>query len=158
MPPVLGSVAVPPQFGPPLPGNCRVLLGGAPSSWNRNGVVGTGVVVASGALPQFLAGLGVLRKVVRSAAVTMSLSLSKLLRASWGGFSGNGCVGEYHSPGTSPLGTGRSSTPNTGLPVVRSRMNISAGLPIAASAGMVLPSFLISTRPAPGGRSESHRL
>ena len=31
--------------------------------------------------------------------------------ASGGGFNGNGCVGEYHSPGTSPLGTGRSSTP-----------------------------------------------
>src|SRR5258706_14488484 len=25
-----------------------------------------------------------------------------------GGFVGNGCVGEYHSPGTSPFSTGRS--------------------------------------------------
>ncbi len=35
---------------------------------------------------------------------------------------GMGWVGEYHSPGTSPLATGFSSTPNTGLPVLRSRM------------------------------------
>ena len=40
------------------------------------------------------------------------------------GFTGNGCVGEYHSPGTSPFGTGRSSTPKIGFPVPPpSRMN-----------------------------------
>src|SRR6266850_1883594 len=47
---------------------------------------------------------------VVSSAVTMS-SFLKLIRASGGGFSGNGCVGEYHSPGASPAATGRSSTP-----------------------------------------------
>src|SRR6266511_5586052 len=33
-------------------------------------------------------------------------SFLKLVRARGGGFNGNGCVGEYHSPGTSPAGTG----------------------------------------------------
>src|SRR2546425_1687697 len=37
-----------------------------------------------------------------------------------GGFVGNGCVAEYHSPGTSPLGTARSSNGQIGLPVTRS--------------------------------------
>ena len=55
--------------------------------------------------------------------VTMS-SFRKLVFARAGGLSGNGCVGEYHSPGTLPFGTGRSSTPNTGFPFVRSRMNM----------------------------------
>src|SRR5947209_5275484 len=31
-----------------------------------------------------------------------------------GGLVGNGCVGEYHSPGTSPFATGRSSIGQTG--------------------------------------------
>src|SRR5438270_13252292 len=44
-----------------------------------------------------------------------------VVRESGGGLTGNGSVGEYHSPGVSPLGTGRSSTPNIGLPVLRSR-------------------------------------
>src|SRR5690348_13841661 len=60
---------------------------------------------------------------VVSSGVTRSF-LVMLTRANGGGFTGNGCVGEYHSPGTLPLGTGRSSTPNTGLPVTRSRMNM----------------------------------
>src|SRR5262245_21967624 len=38
------------------------------------------------------------------------------------GFVGNGCVGEYHSPGTSPFGTGRSSIGQIGTPVTRSNV------------------------------------
>ena len=38
-----------------------------------------------------------------------------------GGFVGNGCVGEYHSPGTSPFSTGRSSIGQIGSPVTRSK-------------------------------------
>ena len=37
-----------------------------------------------------------------------------------GGLVTNGCVGEYHSPGTSPFSTGRSSIGHNGLPVARS--------------------------------------
>ena len=39
------------------------------------------------------------------------------------GWSGNGCVGDACSPGTSLAGTGRSSIGNSGLPVSRSKRN-----------------------------------
>ncbi len=42
------------------------------------------------------------------------------LRAYATGFVGIGCVGEYHSPGTSPFGAGFSSIGQTGCPVTRS--------------------------------------
>ena len=35
------------------------------------------------------------------------------------GFVGIGCVGAYHSPGTSPFGTGVSTIGHTGSPVSR---------------------------------------
>src|SRR5215471_18027277 len=38
-----------------------------------------------------------------------------------GGLVGNGCVGAYHSPGTSPFSTGRSSIGQIGVPVTRSK-------------------------------------
>ena len=47
----------------------------------------------------------------------LQLPLQIALQA--GGLVGNGCVGEYHSPGTSPLGTGRSSMGQMGVPVSR---------------------------------------
>src|SRR4029453_5443981 len=93
---------------------------------------------------------------VVSLAATISSFLKSTLESA-GGFSGNGCVGEYHSLGTSPLGTGRSSTPKIGLPVVRSRMNIQPVLPTDASAGIVFPLCLMSTRTGGDGMSESHR-
>src|SRR5579863_2634455 len=39
-----------------------------------------------------------------------------------GGLVGMGCVGEYHSPGTSPFGTGRSCIGQMGVPVTRSKV------------------------------------
>src|SRR5580704_17048760 len=71
-------------------------------------------------------------------------SLVIVVLESGGGLTGNGSVGEYHSPGVSPLGTGRSSTPNIGLPVLRSRINNRLILLVSATAGMVLPSRLTS--------------
>src|SRR5262245_22342152 len=47
---------------------------------------------------------------VKSAASASDTSC----RSYAGGFLGYGCVGEYHSPGTSPFGTGRSSIGHTG--------------------------------------------
>src|SRR5215467_6476867 len=41
-------------------------------------------------------------------------SMDTPCRSNAGGLLGNGCVGEYHSPGTSPFGTGRSSIGQTG--------------------------------------------
>ena len=47
-----------------------------------------------------------------------------VMRAIGGGLTGNGCVGEYSSPGSGlSETTGRSSTPNMGVPVTRSKMN-----------------------------------
>ena len=43
-------------------------------------------------------------------------------RSNAGGLVGNGCVGAYHSPGTSPFSTGRSSIGQIGCPVARSNM------------------------------------
>ena len=43
-------------------------------------------------------------------------------RSYGGGFVGNGCVGEVHSPSTSVCGTGRSSIGQTGSPVTRSNV------------------------------------
>src|SRR5215471_1985094 len=42
-------------------------------------------------------------------------------RSNGGGLVTNGCVGEYHSPGTVPFSTGRSSIGHTGRPFVRSK-------------------------------------
>src|SRR5687767_11779861 len=56
----------------------------------------------------------------RSSGVkSISSSIEEPWRPYGGGFVGNGCVGEYHSPGTSPFGTGRSSIGQTGSPVSR---------------------------------------
>src|SRR5688572_29648543 len=51
------------------------------------------------------------------------------------GFTGNGCVGDVHSPGTAVCGTGRSSTPKTGDPVSRLKTNNNAILEDCATAG-----------------------
>ena len=58
----------------------------------------------------------------RSSGVkSITSSRAKPCRSNGGGFVGNGCVGEYHSPGTLPCGTGRSSIGQTGSPVIRSK-------------------------------------
>ncbi len=91
-----------------------------------------------------------------SAGVTTSSSV-QVLRDSGLGLTGIGWVGEYHSPGTSAEATGLSSTPNTGFPVMRSRMYIRAVLPVSARAGTVFPLTLMSISVGGAGRSESHR-
>ena len=73
-----------------------------------------------------------------------------LTLASGPGFLGIGCVAGYHSPGTSALACGRSSTPWIGVPVSRFRMNMKPDFPTCASAGIVLPSFRMSIRPGRG--------
>ena len=67
------------------------------------------------------------RSAIRSASArssgVKSIRSSSVMpcRSNGAGLVGNGCVGEYHSPGTSPAGTGRSSIGQTGSPVTRSR-------------------------------------
>src|SRR4026209_1988253 len=64
----------------------------------------------------------------------MSRSLLKSTRVNAGGFTGNGCVGEYHSPGTSPCATRRSSTPKIGFAPAPFGVEIQPGLPPSAGA------------------------
>src|SRR5207244_12571764 len=108
-----------PQLAPPRPpGKVSVLGADAPSARNRQGVNGPALYTPptrSTRSAQAFACSGVV-----SAAVTRSSGLY-VFRASGGGFTGNGCVGNASSPGTSLVGTGRSSTPKIGRPVSRFR-------------------------------------
>ena len=62
------------------------------------------------------------------------------MRAIGGGLIGNGCVGQYSSPGRGLSDmTGRSSTPNTGVPVTRSKTNRRPCFVYTATAGIVRP-------------------
>src|SRR5579862_3971293 len=94
--PSLGSKLPPPQLNPPSgPGNTTVLV-------MRTGANG----------PSFCAPLKRSSQYLRCSGVNDAISSGfQVMRASGGGFSGNGWVGEYHSPGTSPFATGRSSMP-----------------------------------------------
>ena len=67
-------------------------------------------------------------------------------RSNAAGFVGNGCVGEYHSPGTLPWGVGFSSIGQTGLPLVRSKTKVNADLFTCARALIFLPSTVMSSR------------
>src|SRR5437899_158717 len=91
-----GSNDTPPQFPPPIvPG--KISVGDSPK-----GVYGPSCRSFANQSAQNVCASGV--RVVSSAEV-------KLMRASGGGLSGNGWVGHDSSPGTSLLGTLRSSTP-----------------------------------------------
>ena len=74
-------------------------------------------------------------------------------RSNAGGRVGNGCVGEYHSPGTSPCGTGRSSIGQTGSPVARSKTNTQPCLVGWATAATRRPPTVMSARIGAHGTS-----
>src|SRR3954451_21725430 len=101
-----GSKETPPQLPPPIaPGNVRT--GSKPK-----GVYRLPWMYLSNCSAQYFSYWGV--RLLNSSRV------GAVIRASGGGLSGNGCVGQDSSSGTWLLGTARSSTPNTGLPVSRS--------------------------------------
>src|SRR5262245_25212120 len=112
--PVSGSKQPPSQFDPPLlPGICSdPALPSAPRT--------------AGGSQAVVPYLYILR--TRSASALISgvqsiTSLSRIPCMSYGaGFDGIGCVGEYHSPGTVPFGTGVSTIGQTGAPVTRSKV------------------------------------
>src|SRR5437868_1477607 len=108
---VSGSTDPPGQLAPPLKfGSTRVASG--PSHLLTTGGEKSGPSLyrdTSLTASAFNAGV----KSTRSSSVTPC-------RSKAGGLVGIGCVGEYHSPGTSPLGTGRSTIGQTGSPVMRS--------------------------------------
>ena len=56
-----------------------------------------------------------------SGVKSMTSDSRKPWRSNGGGLVGKGCVGEYHSLGTAPFSTGRSSIGHTGSPVRRSK-------------------------------------
>ena len=76
-----------------------------------------------------------------------------MLRASGGGFTGNGCVGHVASPGTVLCGTARSSMSKIGSPVTRSNTNSSAIFVMTATAGIVRPLRVTSTSVGAAGMS-----
>src|SRR5262245_51040959 len=109
---VSGSYPAPGQFVPPLVVPMVSPASGPPS------------LLAVGGLKigPFLNGSIALSACARRSGVKSIKSASVMAwRAYAGGLVGNGCVGEYHSPGTSPFGTGRSSIGQTGSPVTRSK-------------------------------------
>src|SRR5688572_20627472 len=113
--PLVGSAALPPQFEPPLCGRLIEARGGSPSSCRKNGVNGPELKKVppyeASSARQAAACSGEV-----SSAVTTSSGL-QCMRLSGSGFTGIGCVGEYHSPGTSAAATDCSFTPWTGSPV-----------------------------------------
>ena len=66
-----------------------------------------------------------------------------------------GWVGEYHSPGTSPAGTGCSSMGQIGSPVSRSKTYRNTCFVGWATALMVSPSMTTSSRIGAQGMSWS---
>src|SRR5882672_10744184 len=85
--------------------------------------------------------------------IKLSLEMPWLSNA--GGLDGNGCVGEYHSFGTSPFGTGRSSIGQMGCPVTRSNTYRNACLVGWATALIVRPLTTMSARIGASGMSLS---
>src|SRR5437867_11493355 len=112
MMPVSGSYEPPCQLAPPVvDGSISIARG--PSHLLTTGGVKIGPSLYSEV--NFTAS-------ARSAGVkSIRSSIETPWRSKAGGLVGNGCVAEYHSPGTSPLGTARSSIGQIGRPVARSK-------------------------------------
>src|SRR5262245_56582410 len=108
---VSGSYDPPGQFEPPPAVPLVRVAGGPPSLLTTGGVkIGPNLYFET----SFTAS-------ARSSGVkSIRASTETPLRSYAGGLVGNGCVGEYHSPGTSPFATGRSSIGQIGRPVSRS--------------------------------------
>src|ERR1700761_5335900 len=84
-------------------------------------------------------------------------SFLKDMRLSGGVLVGNGWVGLYHSPGTSPLGTGRSSTGKAGFPVARSKAYHRPSLFTEVTILRFCPPMVTSSSGPSDGWSVSHR-
>src|SRR5581483_3871105 len=134
---VSGSYPAPGQFVPPLVVPIVSPASGPPGLLRVGGLNIGPFLNCSITLSPCARSSGV--KSIRSSTVTV-------WRAYAGGFVGKGCVGEYHSPGTSPFGTGRSSIGQTGSPVTRSKTYRKASLVGKATALIALPLTLMSAR------------
>src|SRR5262245_31729109 len=110
---VSGSNDPPSQFAPPVAAG-RISVARGPSHLLTTGGVKIGPILyfdANSTASALISGV----KSTRSSSDTP-------WRSNAGGLVTKGCVGEYHSPGTSPLATGRSSIGQTGWPVARSNV------------------------------------
>src|SRR5882672_6110706 len=109
---VSGSYDPPGQFVPPeaVP---RVNVPSGPSALLATGGVKTG--------PKWYLETTAFAFSRSSGLNSIRSSMDTPLRLYAGGFVGKGCVCEYHSPGTVPTSTLRSSIGHTGLPVTRSK-------------------------------------
>ena len=76
-----------------------MLLGGAPSSWKTERRERTRVLESAALVPQRLALGGVLRRRVLGRAPCRAPCRTSTRANGRAGFTGNGCVGEYHSSG-----------------------------------------------------------
>ena len=85
----------------------------------------------------------------------MRSSIETPWRSNAGGLVGNGWVGLVFSSGTSDCGTGRSSIGQSGWPVTRSKRKIQDCLVGCATALIVLPFIVRSTRIGAQGMSQS---
>src|SRR4051812_34921251 len=106
-----GAYAPPGQFVPPFV-EPRDTVAMGPSALLTTGGVKTGPILRC----DTMATAAALRSGVKS---TRSSSVTPFAAYAFG-LVGMGCVGEYHSPGTSPFSTGVSTNGHTGLPVTRS--------------------------------------
>src|SRR4030088_3472909 len=107
---VSGSYDPPGQFAPPIDPGEVIEASGPPILLTEGGVNNGPIRYCETNFSASAWSSGV--KLIR-----LSLETPWLSKA--GGLLGNGCVGEYHSPGTSPFGTGCSSIGQTGWPVAR---------------------------------------
>src|SRR5215468_4222990 len=122
---VSGSYEPPCQFAPPVAAG-RISVARGPSQLLTTGGVKIGPILyfeTNSTACWCSSGV----KSIRSSSDTPC-------RSKAGGFVGKGCVDEYHSPGTSPFGTGRSSIGQTGFPVTRSNTYRNASLLGSATA------------------------
>ena len=112
--PVSGSTAAPPQSAPPTtPGAISVPFVPPGDSSTSDGAVKSGpVTYCSNMSSASCRSSGV--KSIRSSMLAPCWS-------NGGGLVGNGWVAAYHSPGTLPGSTGRSSMGQMGSPVTRSK-------------------------------------
>src|SRR5881296_1392730 len=143
---VSGSYEPPAQLVPP-PAGPKTRVPSGPSTLLTTGGVNSGPILKRETIFSASA---------RSSGVkSMRSSTDDPWRSYAGGLVGNGCVAEYHSPGTSPLGTGRSSIGHIGFPVTRSNTYRNACLVGCATALMVCPLIVMSARSGAQGISIS---
>src|SRR5258708_37846426 len=145
---VSGSYDPPGQFAPPNAPGETIVAKGPPSLLTEGGV-------NNGPIRYFETNFSASAWSSGVKLIRLSLEIPWLSNA--GGLVGNGCVGEYHSPGTSPFATGRSSMGQMGSPVSRLKTYRKACLVGCATALTVLPFTVMSTSIGAQGMSMSHK-